>query len=665
MLYEGQLITKEDLDYYKSKEMFKNYVPLKGLPGDDTYFTTGQGFSVTGKDLKRAGGRKSRATNPFIQVMVDYGTAVQRAEKNKVAITFHNMLKENPSEMWDIKGVKHIPRYDKNGELQYLDPMDLKPKEFEVKINGKRKIITINDPELLNSMKKIGSGRAFKFLTAFNNFFRAINTVYSPRFIVRNFQRDLQTGLANLSADHKGVTLKTVKNIPFALKGIYDNLSGKDTEGARLYQEFKDNGGIIGWFNQMSVDEKIDQFKKVIKNAQSKNQFGIAFRALKKIILDLNEVVESGIRLATYKTLTESGMSQQKTALYAKNLTVNFNRKGLWGPWLNSLYVFSNASIQGNARTVKMYGTKRGKKIALGFIVFGFLQSLVNRMIDEEDWENTTDYNKDSKWMYNIGNGEYIYIMAPWGLNIFKTLGATTEEMINGDTTFGEFLKRNLHSLTTTFNPLDSGSLFQMVSPTITDPIVQITENKKFHGGPIMPEQPAYGPKKSNNKLFFTKDGIPTVRKPSLMLSKFLNKVSGGTDKISGYVDISPEILDQLIDSYTGGIGREVSNFIGTGTSLFIDGKLPPIKNRPIESIYKTTTDHWVANQSVKNFINESERTLFNSKQRKRFMRQVNYLKKNYDYDKERFESRVEYIKFLDKKVENFIEAQIELKLSK
>jgi len=656
ILYDGDLITLEDYEYYDSKKMFKNYVPLKGLPGDETYFASGKGFSVTGKDIKRAKGRGSRANNPFVQVLADYEQAIVRSEKNKVSIAFYNLVENNPSEMWEAKGLKHLPRFDKNGEVQYFDPMQLKPNEIEVKVEGKRKIITINDADLVNQMKKMGSSQPLKGLITFNNFFRAINTTLNPEFIITNFSRDLQAGLFNLNADHKGLTKKVLKYVFKAQKGIWTNIRGGKSEWASIYQEYKDNGGKVGWFEQQTIEQKTEKLKKVLKNAQSKNQFGTAFRSVGKFINDANEMVESGVRLATYKALVEAGVSPKKSAQYSKNLTVNFNKKGEWGSAINSIWVFSNASIQGTTRVMGMGSTKRGKAIQIGLIAMGFLQSFINRMTDSEDWEQFDDYVKDNYWMYLLPNGKALSIKAPYGYNVFKVMGSLIEEMIFGDTTLPEAGKRFVVSVNDAFNPIGGGSLLQAFSPTITDPFVQIVENKNFFGGPIMPEQPAYQPKIADKKRYF-----PSARKQSKAITNWLNKITGGGEDISGWVDVSPETLDHFFDSYTGGVGKFVANTIESGTSLAVDGKFPSPTNVPIKRQFYKDQSEWVSRKLLRDMVNESKRIKYSAQQKNRLLRHIKYLKES-DFDRERYKTKIEWFDYLKKEKEEFFKNQRDIK---
>tara|TARA_R110002020_G_scaffold288669_2_gene504139 strand:- start:7889 stop:14128 length:6240 start_codon:yes stop_codon:yes gene_type:complete len=656
LLYNNGMITKEDYDYFKGDKLFTNYVPLKGLPGDNTNPQIGKGFSILGKDIKKARGRGSRANNPFIQSIMDFEETIIRTEKNKVTEAFYNLVLANPSDIWSAKGVKHIPRFDKNGELQYLDPIDLKQNEIEVKIEGKRKIITINDPALLSSMQRVGTGKSISWLNTFNTYFRNINTIFNPEFIITNFTRDLQTGLFNLSADHKSLSKQVLKNIVKAQLGIRSNIKGKDSEWARLYQEYKDNGGKVGWFDQMTLEDKTKNLESLLKKYKSKSMVGNSLRVVQKAVMDWNEMVEMGVRVATYKVLIDNGVSPKKSAQYSKNLTVNFNKKGEAGAVLNSLYVFSNAGIQGPARLFQMSKTKRGKQIIAGLVASGFIQSFLNRLVDDEEWEQYSDYDKDNYWLFLMPNGKSMSVKLPYGYNVFKATGGLLEEMMFGDLSFPDAGKRFLNTLDNGFNPFGGGSLLQVATPTVGDPFVQIYQNKNFFGGPIMPEQPPYSPKTRDSKRYFQK----TIRTPSKNVAEWLNDVTGGSEDVSGLIDVSPETLDHLYEAYSGGVGKFVANFIENGTTLAKDGKFPALNNIPIVRQFAKESSEWTSSKIVYEMINESERKRFSKEQRQKFSRHINYMKKG-EFNRKRY-SKSEWLEYLNKLKDEMSQNQSSLK---
>jgi hypothetical protein len=54
--------------------------------------------------------------------------------------------------------------------------------------------------------------------------------------------------------------------------------------------------------------------------------------------------------LSVYKTAIDNGLSKQRAASIAKNISVNFNRKGQCGQQAEALRAFFNAAMQGTAK---------------------------------------------------------------------------------------------------------------------------------------------------------------------------------------------------------------------------------------------------------------------------------------------------------------------------
>lgn len=127
---------------------------------------------------------------------------------------FYLFTLENPSNLWEVGGRRYLPRYDKDGEVAFFDPMTLQENQVQAFVDGKLKVITINDTGLLNAMKNLGTGTTFKFAQTFNTYLRAIYTSFNPEFLITNFERDIQTALINIQAstDIK-VTSKIMKDI--------------------------------------------------------------------------------------------------------------------------------------------------------------------------------------------------------------------------------------------------------------------------------------------------------------------------------------------------------------------------------------------------------------------------------------------------------------------
>ena len=605
---DNGLINKET--YIELKNKFKNYVPLKGLKDGEAHtYVSGKGFNVTSSGIMRALGRETRAENPLVQAIVDYQSAIYISEQNKVGNAFLRMVQNNKSPMWKVSKRKFKPTYNKEGEVEFT-ATDLKNDEFQTYFKGQRYVIKINDKDLLRAMNNLNSvtqNGALKFLNKFNTYYRAINTTINPEFLITNFERDLQTALLNMTAEgKKNLKRNVLKDIKKAGGGIR-SLIRKDGshEWAQIYKEFKENGGKAGWLDFKSINEKMDEIKREIKKSQDGNS---AFNSIAEFIEDYNEIVENAVRLSTYKNLVDSGISKKKSAHYAKDLTVNFNRKGEWSAGVNALWTFSNAGMQGTNRIWRALKGKNGKRVAMGITAFGFGMSLLNRYMDEDEWDQFTDYSKDSYFMILLPNKKSVSIKLPYGYSWFYAVGGSIEQAIFGDTSFGDLLKRTAKNAVDSFAPISGGSLGQFVSPTILDPLIQLNENKTFYGGKIMKDKDRYTRLKDYERGFAKTSPIAK------------SATKWAYDK--NLVDVSPATLEHIYNSYTGGAGKFVSNAL---TTLIETGKgnIVNVDKMPVIRQFIKAKGEWTSYNKAKDMLYVAEDKILNKELFIKYLKQA------------------------------------------
>ena len=90
------------------------------------------------------------------------------------------------------------------------------------------------------------------------------------------------------------------------------------------------------------------------------------FNTITDFVSDYNDIAENATRFSVYYHARKQGISKKQASSLAKNLTVNFNRKGEWGNTVNSLYMFANASVQGTANMLRAVATpKDATKVTL------------------------------------------------------------------------------------------------------------------------------------------------------------------------------------------------------------------------------------------------------------------------------------------------------------
>jgi hypothetical protein len=631
MRLDAGLITREEYDALNKRWQY--YVPLKGKAGIESYLRTGKGFSIGGKEFKLAAGRRSMADNPFVQAMADYNEAVVRSEKNKVARTLKKLIEENPApDLWAINEVESRPYIDKEGNIQYRDVMvKWADNVVECKENGRTFAITLKDKAMASGMKNLGLGRGIPFLINVNNYLRAINTIVNPKFMVTNFERDIQTALIHVTGEQSTkMSVQTLKYLPDAMRGIWKDVRDKTSnEWSELYADLKERGGKVGWMDVKSVEEEMQRFEKQVAQFKSKGSPRRIMESTLNLISSANEVVESGVRLAFYKTAIENGISRDRAAMAAKNLTVNFNDKGTIGQVMNSLWLFSSAGVNGMARVFKAMGVpfnpktrgqRRVQTICAGLTMTGFVQAYFNRLTNPDDWDKMSDYNKDNYWLQMLPNGKSIAFKAPYGYNVFLALGRIAEEAVFGNLTLGRAGSRTFQAFNNAFNPLGGGSFIQFIVPTITDPFVQLAENKNFFGGAIAPEQPPFGqPRKPRSQLYFK-----NVRQTSRIFTDWLNRITGGSEEKSGVIDVSPEWVDHFIDWGTGGLGRFIGEGVETGYTLLAEGSFPDLYNTPVANLFVKASSEYSDVQKISEIYLESKRKTISVDQRKRFYELVN-----------------------------------------
>ncbi|EPO4234573.1 LPD5 domain-containing protein, partial [Escherichia coli] len=414
---------------------YRYYVPLKGQDVDGVVSLprTGKGFTIGGRESRQAMGRASRAQSPSTQAIQDLSESLIRHRKNEVGNAFLKLVQDNPDkDYWQVftddrpDTMRTIAerKDQETGEtireaVERPVPMAMMAdRYFTTKKNGKTYYIKLHDPRLMRAMKNMGpetSNAVIRTLGKVNRFLATVNTSYNPEFLVSNFIRDVQTAVMNLKAEQgrsdgklKGLdnlsALAVVKDSRSAMSAVYASLRGKTLTGKgaqwqKVWKEFVEDGGKTGWFNMGDLEGQQKEMDRLVSLAKGgwKGQSIGAWNSFLNLVEDANGAVENALRLSAYKHARDTGLSRQQAASLAKNMTVNFNRRGEQGALMNSLYMFANASIQGTANLVRTLGHLNGEgpllerlrwknlnvpqKIALAAVGAGYLLGSLNRSV--------------------------------------------------------------------------------------------------------------------------------------------------------------------------------------------------------------------------------------------------------------------------------------------
>ncbi|EKO7148306.1 hypothetical protein P0303_004367 [Escherichia coli] len=608
------------------QKAYRYYVPLKGQDVDGVVSLprTGKGFTIGGRESRQAMGRASRAQSPSTQAIQDLSESLIRHRKNEVGNAFLKLVQDNPDrDYWQVftddkpDTMRAIAeRVDpETGEtrrevVERPVPMAMMAdRYFTTKKNGKTYYIKLHDPRLMRAMKNMGpetSNAVIRTLGKVNRFLATVNTSYNPEFLVSNFIRDVQTAVMNLKAEQgrsdgklKGLdnlsALAVVKDSRSAMSAVYASLRGKTLTGKgaqwqKVWKEFVEDGGKTGWFNMGDLEGQQKEMDRLVSLAKGgwKGQSIGAWNSFLNLVEDANGAVENALRLSAYKHARDAGLSRQQAASLAKNMTVNFNRRGEQGALMNSLYMFANASIQGTANLVRTLGHLNGEgplperlrwknlnvpqKIALAAVGAGYLLGSLNRSVAGEDDDGVNWYDKVPshvkernlvimKSMFGGKAGEYWSIPLPYGYNVFFLLGHTAEGVAAGDLTASRAAGNVVGGLLGAFSPIGSetsetlsGTLLKNAAPTILRPFANIAMNENFMGSQIYQENMPFGTPKPDSQL-----GRRSTPEAYKSFASWLNAFSGGSQYRSGAVDITPESLKYWVDYISGGTGRFIS----------------------------------------------------------------------------------------------------------
>lgn len=428
--------------------------------------------------------------------------------------------------------------------------------------------------QAMNNMDSPELGPVLKMFAKGTRFMAQLNTSLSPEFFFTNQIRDFLESNINMG-DSEADKLRgqIVKELPKVWKALREVYRGRTTgKGVTEQQGARDVWGnsMIDWIRRyeaagvpsswMAYYEKAEDHRKDldrrIKEMSADPSPHKTLHTIASFIEDYNKVAENAIRLATFKKLVESGVSDAKAATIAKELTVNFDRRGNGGVAINSLFMFANAGIQGSARMLRALATNRKvQKIAVGIVVASILVDLMNG--SDDDWDKVPESVKARNLVFLNPTGvgpKFVTLPAPWGYNVVWGIGRRIGEMLRGKpgwTPAGAAtatIKDMLHA----FNPIEGGTWAQTITPTLLRPLVMIGENKNWTGEmPLRPE-PFPGQEKPDSQLYWS-----TTSATSKWVAENVNGLFGG-DRVtsSGWPDISPTTLDVWFGSMFGALGK-------------------------------------------------------------------------------------------------------------
>ena len=375
-----------------------------------------------------------------------------------------------------------------------------------------------------------------------------------------------------------------------------------------LFKEFMDYGGATGYTFVETQKEYAEKLSKELNKLSSSNPSMLSPKWVYNTVFDAIEFAGQSAeivnRFAAYKTSREMGRSITRSVIDAKEITVNFNRKGAGkktaGKNTNTLIniaasiseygrnsiIFWNANIQGKYRLyknlkehpIKTSATLVGNTMAIGGVLLPLLNNLVLPALysafglgsDDDDvdyFDALTDWERTHNLCVRLPKGDWLKVpiapdMAPW-LTMGDVIGAQVAGKREAEWT--DFAKVIIDA-TSPFSinwSYEGPAFFINFAPSITEPLLQNMTNTNFMGNPIAKKP--YSNRQGFEPKF--KQVFRTTSPTLVELSRAVNRIGGGNDVQASVkmTDWNPAYIQNLVSGYTGGYGMtfiSIADFI-------------------------------------------------------------------------------------------------------
>lgn len=576
------------------RKKYPNYVPMRGKDaeldeGRGGRPGTGRGLSQRAANIRRALGRGADnvPTNILGELVGDAQRSVVAKGKAKVARAMLRFALANPNpDLYTVEPVDLEWRFSEATGEAYLG-VKRRGEDVDTSMvimhKGNPVYLRFNDPQLASAMLNAGvedMGKMMRVFSALNRWRSATLTRYNPAFTPVNMARDFHFGTVAIAAEHgPRIAAQAVMNYPGAMRASYRHAAGRRGDASKPDSEktMQDwaaeayaagmSTGITHTPNVVDLQRQlVESTMGVMELAASGRPLAATGQALLRTgrpIIDAiesaNEASENAMRLGVYVALRKDGMSKTRAAEYAKNVTINFNRKGKAGPILNAIFLFYNAAMQGGHAVTRVM---RNPKVMTYLIGLSIMQGLLSAgLMDDDDgdgiteWDKIPDYVKRTSLIFPLSEGEYFAMPMPYGFNWFTYLGGRgTQRMILGDRPTDSSITVDLaKSLSEAFSPIPFEDGYRSLFGDQVGLAMGLAANRDDFGSPIAQLNP-YEQYPEPRAL----QGRVTTPGMYHVMAQLMAKAGGGDldERLPpiGWLDVAPEQIEELVNHFGGGI---------------------------------------------------------------------------------------------------------------
>lgn len=599
------LITKEELELFRREH--PNHISFQRVMDDDDYMSIAtKGLDVKSSGVKRMKGSQREISNIFENTYANRIQAIQRIEKNKSNNVFYEWAEKFQEEVPD-QNILKIGQPKAIGETFGEDAKIIKetitdPFTFQFKRFGKDNYIEFSDPKLALAVKGTNKHRLpdiplFTLPAKLLRFMATSHTAGNPEFGIVNFIRDTQDDVLYLTKE--GINESKIgggfMESARSMKAIRDYNKGIKTSDSILYGKFKEAGWTTGGLGMSTKQDVAKKFKNIQKEIES-----TPYRTMHKIFHvfdDYNQMIEDGNRFTTFRIAQNSGKKFAEAGKLSKEAGLNFNEMGTWGPLVNSIWMFSNASLRASKRSIKiMTDPKVATETALAMATATGVINQHNESIDPEYDKRFSQWDKDHGINILLPNNpsiDYIHIPLAPTLHPAKAMIDSLSKLRSGkkvDTK--DIIEKVGYSIIQGLNPLADESIEGLI-PSVGKPIADIKLNRTWYDQKMYPD---YDPNAPDDIKYF----------PDSMRKTMIGRgLVSGTKYLADkkVVEMSPAAIEYALKQYGGGRLSFYTKTANTVSSI-AKGELPPINEVPFLSrLLRKSPKEAVFNETEKKFM--------------------------------------------------------------
>lgn len=554
---------------------------------------------------------------------------------------------QNPDDFVRQKDRPDIP-------YRVVNAREMQQHQVMVKRNGKTYVLTINgNPRAAQAVNGLTNpnndmsgaiGVMARSVESANRWLSSVYTTRNPDFVLTNLARD--AGYTNTMVWLKEDSSYAVNfNRNYATRAnlvnmirLYSRLMKGQLDltdpTEMLFSQFISNGGETGYTAMRDLDAHKTKIKKELKKLSSDPSVRKVWNASFDMLDLFNKAAENSARFAAFITSREAGRTLDRSIYDAKEISVNFNKKGAGAKFLDSygaqvkndirdlswkipnllkltkdvaiyqtvfssgvgrsFFAFWNAAIQGSTNFGRV--VKRHPKKALTAMAIMFALGLANAMVgasgdDDDDAEEGNGYfdhpsnTRRSNLMLRINGKSWASIPLPVEYRAVYGMGELLGSVMSGKERYtNQELAHEVLCQVSQVLPLDVvGEGSGAFVPTFAKPAFEVLTNESWTGLPIY-KQTVY----NERDPAYTK-AYSNTNKQLVGMSKMLNELSGGDSQKSGWLDVvNPAVVEHLGRGYLGGYFNLVDKLVKTGETVVGSREYDPsnllIVNRFVKS---------------------------------------------------------------------------------